>query len=132
MKNCCCQEQRYDNVWLRNVLLASWLWTDAVSSKYIVIMVILVMQIVSRWTFIFTFSDLQGHPEKVNNPWNITLIWYGLSRYSALASYKVTLCCSSYIVTLCTCYSITYLFTINFVKWHAGSHKSTAYRCTPP
>ena len=28
--------------------------------------------------FYFYFSGLPGYPEKVNNPWNITIIWYGL------------------------------------------------------
>ena len=41
-------------------------------------MVILVMQIVhDELSFLF-LSGLLGHPKKVNNPWNITLIWYGL------------------------------------------------------
>ena len=78
LRSCYCQEQRYiDNMWLRNVEVASWLWTDVVSLRYLAIMVILVMHIISWWTFIFILSGLPSHPEEVNNPGNITLIWYG-------------------------------------------------------
>ena len=40
-------EQRHDNVQLRNVELTSWLSTDVVSSRYLAIIVILIMHFVS-------------------------------------------------------------------------------------
>ena len=74
-------------------------------------MVILVIQIVSRRTFIFIFSSLPGHPEKVNNP---TLIWYGLNVSDSLAikiSY-MDLCKQLGFADL------TQFAKITVIKWH--------------